>query len=93
MTFKQALTLFAFMILTAFPSSAFAKYNPATDNPYIQTGSGASKKWYEFYKKDKQSAYISKNSGYWYSTEKENVLVRGTKTVLGGIKEIVQSAL
>jgi len=91
MQFKILLSLFILLLLTTTP--ALAKYNPATDNPYIQMGTDDSKKWYEFYKKDKPSAYISKNSGYWYSTKQENVLIRGTKTVFGGLKEIVQSAL
>jgi len=93
MKFKIVIVLSFFLLLSNLPSSAYAKYNPATDNPYIQIGNGDSKKWYEFYKKDKQSAYITKNPGYWYSTKQENVLVRGAKTVAGGIKEIVQAAL
>lgn len=93
MKFKAALALLTFLLLITFTSSAFAKYNPATDNPYIRQGTDNTKKWYEFYKKDKPSAYISQHTGYWYSTEKENVIVKGTKNVLVGIKEIVQSAL
>lgn len=90
---KIYLGILAFLILTASAPAAFAKYNPAKDNPYIRLGNDNSKKWYEFYKKEKTSAYVTKNSGYWYSAKQENVFVRGAKTVAGGIKEIVQSAL
>ena len=90
---KRSRAVFSFLLLVLLPATAMAQYNPAQDNPYIHLGNENSKKWYEFYKQEKQSAYVTKSSGYWYSTERENVFIRGAKSVLGGIKEIVQSAL
>ena len=90
---KRSHAVFSFLLFVLLPTTATAQYNPAKDNPYIHLGDGQSKKWYEFYKQEKQSAYITKNSGYWYSTKQENVLVRGAKSVFEGIKEIAQTVL
>ena len=90
---KHSHAVFAFLLLVLLPATAMAQYNPAQDNPYIHLGNSHSKKWYEFYKHEKQSAYITKNSGYWYSTKQENVFIRGAKTIFGGMKKTAQTIL
>ncbi len=77
---KRVLAMVLVAALT-FCSPAGAAYNPAKDNPYVRPAGSFSKKWYEFYKKEKHSAYIQKPSGYWRSAKEDNILVRGAKAL------------
>jgi len=95
MRLHRTLTILILLLgaLLSLPCAEAAKYNPAKDNPYIHIDQSQNKKWYEIFKKEKTSPYVSKNSGYWYSTKQENALVRGVKSVFGGLRDTAKTVL
>lgn len=91
MKFKFGLFIFAVCCLFSF--SALAQYNPAKDNPYVRPAGANSKKWYEFYKQERRSSYLTQNAGYWHSTQEDNALVKGVKYFSENIWEAAKALI